>query len=269
MRTTLVIARKELVSYLATPRAWIVFAAMSLLTGVMFVGLLEAFRDAQQLAGQAPGGWSRLPPELQAFRNLTDGVVVNLWSAVLLVTLFVAPFLSMRLLAEERRNQTIALLLTTPIELREVVLGKYLGGVAIIWCTLGVTLLFPTSLLLLGSSESGAVLEWHTVLLGFAALLAWGALHMAIGLFVSSLTESQMVSAFVSFTIAAVWLGVSALGTRAGEPWRSVLRYLSFDQQLQALLVGVLDPRPFALFASVIVFFLVLTHRSLEARRWG
>jgi ABC-2 type transport system permease protein len=91
---------------------------------------------------------------------------------------------------------------------------------------------------------------------------------MAIGMFVSSLTESQMVSALVSFAIAMGWMLVKALAPNAEEPVRSILAYLSFDSQIQALLKGVLDLRPIVFFSSIIVLFLMLTHRSIEAQRW-
>ena len=268
MRTILAIARKELTVYLTTPLAWVVFTAMSFITSMFFLALLLSFKQVQELVRQVPGGWSQLPPDYQAFRNLTDGVVVNLWGVVLVVTLFVAPFLSMRLFAEERRQKTFELLMTTPTRPLEVVLGKYLGALGIIGCTLGVTLIFPVILSVVGQGESGSALEWSTVLLGYGGLLLWGAANMAIGLFVSSLTESQMVAALVSFAVALGWMLVKSLAPNVEEPLRSVLGYLAFDNQLQNLLKGVLDLKPLVFFSSIIVLFLLLTHRSLEAQRW-
>jgi ABC-2 type transport system permease protein len=91
---------------------------------------------------------------------------------------------------------------------------------------------------------------------------------MAIGLFVSSLTESQMVAAVITFAVSILWMLIRAIAPNAEEPVRSILSYLSFDMQLQNLLKGVLDLRPIIFFSSVIAFFLLLTHRSIEARRW-
>jgi ABC-2 type transport system permease protein len=268
MRTILAIARKELTVYLTTPLAWVIFTAMSFITSMFFLALLLSFKQVHDAVRMVPGGWSQMPPDYQVFRNLTDGVVVNLWGVVLVVTLFVAPFLSMRLFAEERRQKTFELLMTTPIRPLEIVLGKYLGALGIIGCTLGVTLVFPLILAVLGRGESGSALEWSTVLLGYGGLLLWGAANMAIGLFVSSLTESQMVAALVSFAIAMGWMLVKSLAPGAEEPLRSVLGYLAFDNQLQNLLKGVLDLKPLIFFTSIIAFFLLLTHRSLEAQRW-
>jgi len=268
MRNTWAIAKKELTVYLTTPLAWVVFTAMGFITSLFFMALLLSFKQVHEAVRQVPGGWAQLPPDYQAFRNLTDGVVVNLWGVVLVVTLFVAPFLSMRLLAEERRQKTFELLMTTPTRPIEIVLGKYLGGLGIVVCTLGVTIIFPLILALIGHGESGSSLEWSTVLLGYGGLLLWGAANMAIGLFISSLTESQMVSALVSFAIAMGWMLVKSLAPAAEEPARSILNYLSFDSQLQNMLKGVLDLRPLVFFSSIIVLFLMLTHRSVEAQRW-
>lgn len=269
MRRTFAIARKELAIYLTTPWAWIVFTGMAFISAFFFIAALGAFKQVQDQVRQLPGGWSQVPPDMDAFRNLTDGVVLNLFGVLLVVVLFAAPFLSMRLLAEERRQKTFELLMTTPTRTLEIVLGKYLGAVGIISATLSVTLVFPIVLSAVGSSESGSALEWSTVWLGYFALLLWGATCMAIGLFVSSLTESQMVAAIVTFAISMLWMLVRAIAPGAEEPVRSVLAYLSFDMQLQNLLKGVLDLKPIVFFLSVIVFFLVLTHRSIEARRWA
>jgi ABC-2 type transport system permease protein len=230
--------------------------------------LLLDFKQAHEEARATTGGWAAIHPDRQMFRNLTDGVVVNLWSTVLVITLFVAPFLSMRLFAEERRQKTFELLMTTPVRVGEIVLGKYLGALGVIGCTLGVTIVYPLILTVIGQGESGSALEWTTVLLGYGAMLLWGATLMAIGMFVSSLTESQMVAALVSFVIAMGWMLISGLAPGTEEPLHSVLAYLSFDQQLKSLLTGVLDLRPIVFFTSVIALFLLLTHRSIEAQRW-
>jgi ABC-2 type transport system permease protein len=268
MRTIFAIMKKELTSHLTTLWAWVVFTVMALLSSAFFVLLLGGFKQAQDIARETQGGWAALPPEAQQFRNLTDGVMISLWGTILVITLFVAPFLSMRLFAEERRNKTFELLMTTPVRPLEIVLGKYLGAVGLVVCTLGVTIVFPIILSLIGSSESGSALEWRTVLLGYFALLLWGATNMAIGMFISSLTESQMVAAFVSFAVALLWMLVSSIAPRADEPIRSILNYLAFDSQLQNLLKGVLDLKPIVFFTSVIAFFILLTHRSIEAQRW-
>ncbi|SEN24970.1 ABC-2 type transport system permease protein [Stigmatella aurantiaca] len=267
MRTALAIARKELSIYFTTPWAYAVFTAMVAISSVFFISLLQAFQAVQEQARQA--GWSKLPAEAAVYRNLTDGVVIQLWGIVMIITLFVAPFLSMRLFAEEKRNKTFELLMTVPVRPLELVVGKYLGGLGIISATLGLTLVFPLLLSAFGTSTSGTVLEWPTVLLGYVGLLLWGATCMAVGMFLSALTESQMVAALLTFVVLLPWMLLRGLVQSVEEPLRTFISYLSFDTQLQNLLRGVLDVKSLVFFLSVILFSLLLTHRTVEAQRWA
>jgi ABC-2 type transport system permease protein len=264
MRTVLAIARKELSIYFTTPWAYAVFTAMLAIASFFFIGSLYEFQRAQEMARTF--GWERVPQE---FRNLTDGVMVPFWSTVMIITLFVVPFLSMRLFAEEKRNKTFELLMTAPVRPVEIVLGKYLGGLGIITTTLGLTIFFPVLLSLFGKAESGSALEWTTVLLGYGGLLLWGATCMAVGMFISALTESQMVAALVTFAVLLPWMMLRGLAQATEEPVRSFISYLSFDAQLQGLLRGVLDLKTLVFFVSVIFFSLLLSHRTVEAQRWA
>jgi ABC-2 type transport system permease protein len=267
MRTALAIARKELSIYFTTPWAYAVFTAVVAISSFFFMGLLQTFQQVQEMAQAF--GWSQLPPDYSAYRNLTDGVVVQLWGVLIIITLFVAPFLSMRLFAEEKRNKTFELLMTTPVRPVELVLGKYLGGLGIIGTALGLTIVFPLLISAFGSSDSGTVLEWPTVLLGYAAVLLWGATCMAVGMFISSLTESQMVASLLTFAVLLPWMLLRGVAQGVEEPLRSFLGYLAFDAQLQHLLQGVLDVKALVFFLSVILFSLLLTHRTVEAQRWA
>src|SRR5687768_6899029 len=121
MRNALAIARKELTIYFTTPWAYLVFTAMLFITSFFFITLLQGLKQVQEMARQA--GWNRLPQEMHNFKNLTDGVVIQLWSVIQIVTLFVAPCLSMRLFAEEKRQKTFELLMTAPVKPHEIVIG--------------------------------------------------------------------------------------------------------------------------------------------------
>ena len=267
MRTALAIARKELSVYFTTPWAYAVFTAMVALSSFFFTGMLQSFVQVQEMAREV--SWARMPAEYALYKNLTDGVIIQLWGIILVITLFVAPFLSMRLFAEEKRSKTFELLMTVPVRPIEIVLGKYLGGLGVISATLGLTIVFPAILAVFGASESGSALEWSTVWLGYGALLLWGATCMAVGMFISSLTESQMLAAFLTFAVLLPWLLLRGVAQAAEEPWRAIAGYLSFDAQLDPLLRGVLNLQSLVFFASVIALSLFLTHRVVEAQRWA
>lgn len=266
MRNALAIARKELSIYFTTPWAYVVFTIMIAVTAFFFMAALSAFQEIQDAARFV--GWDRMGP-YKDYRNLTTGVIVPLWHVILFLTVLIAPLLSMRLFSEEKRNKTFELLMTTPLRPSEIVLGKYLGGVGVIGTTLGLTIAFPLILQVLGVAPQGQpVLEWSTVLLGYFGMLLWGAACIAVGMFISALTESQMIAALLTWAVLLVWWALSLLN-RIAEPWRSVVNYLSFNLQLQNLTKGVLDVKALVFFASVIVFGLLLTHRTVEAQRWA
>lgn len=266
MRNALAIARKELSIYFTTPWAYVVFTAMLGIASFFFIANLTMFRQINEAARAI--GWARMPPDYASMKNLTDGVAVPLWGVMLIITLFVAPFLSMRLFAEEKRQKTFELLMTTPVRGVEIVAGKYLAALGIIATTLGITIVFPIILSVYGRGESGSALEWPTVLMGYAGMLLWGAACMAIGMFISALTESQMVAALITFVVGLVWLVVKGLGQTADEPIRSFISYIAFDSQLSNMMKGVLDLKALVFCASVILFFNFLTHRAVEAQRW-
>ncbi|MGQ0508362.1 MAG: ABC transporter permease [Myxococcaceae bacterium] len=263
MRTTLAIARKELSIYFTTPLAYFFCFVMAATTAFFFVVALQVFKDMQDEV--LLKGWSALP---ETYRNLTDGVVMPLWGILQVLTLFAAPFLSMRLFAEEKRHRTFELLMTAPVRPIELVIGKYLGGLGVLGAMLGVTLIFPALLALLGKGQSGSAIEWSTVWIGYFGLLLWGATCMAIGLFVSSLTESQMLAALVTFALLLVGWMLNGLGQGAEGTLRSLAMHLAFRSELQNLMRGVLELKSLVYFASVILLALVLTHRSIEAQRW-
>jgi len=264
MRNALAIARKELSIYFSTPWAYVIFTGMVGISAFFFLGNIANFKDAQMYARIY--GWARIPPEL---KNLTDGVIVPLWDVIAVIVIFAGPFLSMRLFAEEKRNRTFELLMTAPVRPWEIVLGKYLGGVGIISATLALTLIFPLTLSLFGASESGSALEWRTVGLGFAGLLLWGATAMAVVMFLSSLTESQALAAFLTFIVLLAWFVLRYLAPGAEEPWRGVINYLSFGGQLSTLFRGVLELKALVFFGSVIALSFLLTHRTVELQRWA
>lgn len=267
MRNILAIARKELSIYFTTPWAYVVFTLMVLLASYWFQGLLQEFTRAQEAAQQV--GWERLGPEAAMYRNLTDGVVLNLWNVILFVTIFFTPVISMRLFADEKRSKTFELLMTAPVRPSEIVIGKYLGGLGVISATIGITIIYPVILSIFGSSESGTALEWSTVLLGYLGVLLCGACCVAVGMFISSLTESQLLAALGTFVVLLIWFALSWAAQWTDDPWRGLINSLSLQAQLAGLMKGVLELKGLVFFLSVILFANVLTHRAVEAQRWG
>jgi len=100
-------------------------------------------------------------------------------------------------------------------------------------------------------------------------LLLWGATCMAVGMFISVLTRSEMLAAVLTFVVALLWWLIKEVAQGAEEPWRSVAGYVSFAAQLQNMSKGVLDLKAVVFFCSMIFLSLFLTHRAVEAHRWA
>lgn len=264
MRNTLAIARKELAISFTTPTAWAVFTAMTFIASLYFLVYVDLFQQAQAAARQF--GWAQVPP---TYRNLTDGVVVPLWSTLSVFTVIFVPLISMRLFAEEKRQKTMELLMTAPVRPLEIVLGKYLGALAVVATMIGLTIVYPLTLTMLGASDSGSPIEWTTVLVGYLGLLLWGATCLAVGMAISNFTQHQMLAGFLTLVLLLLWAVGQGLAQTADEPLRSIVQHLSFGEQLNGMIQGSLELKSLVFFLSVIVLSVLITQRTVEAQRWA
>lgn len=264
MRNAIAIARKEIHLYFTTPIAYVVFFATAFIGAFFFLALTSEFqrRSLQFAQMQAPEVLSRL--------NLTDMVAAPLVLNMGVIFIFVVPFLTMRLLAEERRQRTMELLMTVPVRSVEIVLGKYLGVLAILGVLVVITAIFPALLDAWGQgTQGGSAIEWQTVFTALAGLFLCGAAFAAVGLFVSALTESQVVAALITFLVLLLTWVVGWKAADAEGVWRPVLEHLSSVQHLVGFGYGVVQLHDLVYFLSLIVLGLFLTHRAIEARRWA
>jgi ABC-2 type transport system permease protein len=178
------------------------------------------------------------------------------------ILLLLMPMVTMRLFAEERRSGTIELLLTYPVRDGAVLVGKYLAALALYGVMLVGTVVYA------GIIMYFARIDWGPLLTGYVGLLLLGATFIAVGLFVSSLTENQIVAAIATFgTLLAFWIiGWSA--DSVGGPWGKVLSHLSIIEHFDSFAKGVLDTRDVIYYLNFTILALFLALRSLEARRW-
>jgi ABC-2 type transport system permease protein len=266
MRNVLAIAKKEINIYFTTPLAYAMFAVMAVFTSYFFIASVMKFLEMSMMAMQ-------MPQYVDANRlNLTDWVVAPVVFNTGVIVAMVAPFLSMRLIAEERRQRTFELLMTTPLRPLEIVLGKYLGGLSIITVTVGLTLIHPVILhFFAGSSGTGGSggIEWQTTLSAYFGLLLWGGAAMAIGMFISSLTDSQAVAAIVSILLLLILWLAKWMAQGADGSVHDVLTFLSAQDHLFAFVKGVFDLKDLTYYLSWIVLGLFLTDRAVEAQRWA
>jgi len=235
MKNTLTIARREFKSYFNSPAAYIVGALFLIVIAVMF--------------------WNSFFLEQRAsVRRLF------FWSYF--VAVFVAPAITMGLLAEERRNGTLELLITYPVRDAEVVIGKYLGALGLYTVLLLLTLPQVFSVSTLGP------LDWGTVFSGYLGLFLAGGAFLAIGVMASSWTSNQLIALIVALAISGVLVVVRHIMVFLPTGAASVLEWLSIGYHSDSMERGVIDTRDLLYFVSLIAICLGLAFRSLESRRW-
>jgi ABC-2 type transport system permease protein len=241
------IAWRELKSLFLSPLAWAILVVVQVILAFLFLSNIEYYLQLQ--------------PQLLGMRNspgVTELVVGRQLSTTAIVLLLVIPLLTMRLISEERRNRTLTLLFSAPLSMSEIIFGKYLGIMAFVGLLLALISLMPLSLLGSANLDPGIVAAG---LLGLALLLGSFA---AVGLFMSTLTQYPAVAASSTFGILLLfWL----LDWSGDE--NSLLAYLSLLNHYEPFLRGVFDSTDAAYYLLVIVMFLVLSIRRLDADRVG
>jgi ABC-2 type transport system permease protein len=180
-----------------------------------------------------------------------------------LVLLIILPILTMRLFAEERKLRTFEFLITSPIRINEIVIGKFVSVLLIYLGLLGLTGLVPTVLMLFSD------FDWNPVLTGYLGMVLLGAMFLSVGMLASALTENQIVAAFVSFgTLLTVWL-ISGLGGLLGDTTTGrIISYISFMEHYDHLVRGLIDTSDLMYFGSGLILMLFLTHQVVESVRW-
>lgn len=247
MRNIMLIASKELRSYLTSPMAYIVVCIFLLLSGLFFVLYLTntSFNDTSLKGFIDP---------LSVFGVQTGGNVLILLFAVVL---------TMRTLAEEKKLGTWELLLTSPVRDSDIVLGKFLGSMGILITMLVLTLFYPLLLVIFGDPDMGPI--WTSYL----GLFLLGSTALSVGIFASSLTSNQIVAAVVSGAILfGLWV-IGIIASSVPQALQQVLNYISLSYHSAGFEVGIIDTRDIVYYLSITALFLYFSTRSLEASRWG
>lgn len=243
-----VLALKELRVYFGSPVAYIVMAAFLVVTGLLFgISLEGAFREASLrtfFVGDAERG---------LFGDDINGTFI---------LLLLGPVLTMRLLAEETKLGTIELLLTAPIRDFEVVMGKFVSGLVIVLILLLMTVYYPILLFAFGSPDAGPIFA------GYFGLILLGAFFVAVGLFASSLSNNQIVSAVLGLVILLLFWFIDQAAELFRGTAQDILEFVSVRAHFTDFARGIIDTEAVIYFVSLTAIFIFLTVRSLESRRW-
>src|SRR5438309_1643197 len=248
------IARRELAALFVSPVGWVVAGVFTfLVSGFGFIGTV--------LAGQ------------QATMDGVFGVITGF------MTLIIVPVLTMRLIAEERSQGTLELLLTSPVRDRELVLGKWLGAFVFYVLLIATTLVYvvllaiyvpdKTSITVAGISIQVGRLDFGLIAATYVGMLLVGATAIAIGVLASSLTKNQVIAYVVSLVaLVAIWYTAFLLGFFTTPPLSLFFDYVAGYYRYQAFSLGQVTLRDTVYFASLAAGALFLTTRLLESRRW-
>jgi ABC-2 type transport system permease protein len=252
------IYRRELQSYFSSPFAYVIAGVFWLLSGFFFIAILLGPDGliAQVAARDAQGITEPVDVPYQ-FLSVFLGVLGSL-------ALFILPMLSMGLYAEERKRGTLELLATSPITNWAVALGKLLGVV-----TFFVTLVLPLLVYeTIALSASDPPIQPTVLLLGHLSLILMAAAVLSIGMFISSLTESTILAAILTFALMLFLWVVDLIATSIGGAFGSALSHMSLIKNYTNLVQGIFDPSNIVVFITYIILGLFLTAQSIEAIRF-
>ncbi len=251
MRPTWTLFRREFTSYFLSPIAYLLLVVFTVIMGVLFYGTMKKLTETGPVGVEWP---------------MQD----MLGSAYFWLGFLVIPaLLTMRTFAEERGNGTLEMLLTAPLRDWQVVIAKYAA------CLLFYIVLWLPTLAYLPVLTN--LVGWHAkidpwpVATSYLGVLLVGAMFLAIGLFVSSLVRSQLVAMLLSLAACLVFVAIAFLRPYLDASWL-LYRLVSFVSVPihfgRDFTRGQLDTRQLILYSTVSVFFLFMTVRSLESRRW-
>ncbi|HEY9726843.1 MAG TPA: ABC transporter permease [Chroococcales cyanobacterium] len=255
----LAIFRKELQGYFASPLAYIVASIFWLLSGFFFIVILLGPEGIiQQAAAQDQLGVPTPPIDIAyEFLRFFLGVLGSL-------ALFVLPILSMGLYAEERKRGTLELLATSPLTNWAVAVGKLLGVL-----TFFITMVLPLMVYeAVALNTANPPVQPAVPLLAHAGLFLLAASILSLGMFISSLTDSTILAAILTFGLMLFLWVIDSIAKSIGGPVGEALGHLSLLENYNNLVQGVLDTSSIVLFASYIVLGVFLTAQSIDALRF-
>ncbi len=245
------VARKELKSMFSSPMGWVILTVLIFVFATYFINAVTQYFSMMTGSIKSNG---RI--------GVTLFVGQSLFGLASLVMLFAVPLLSMRLIAEERRTQTLTFLLSAPISLTEIVLGKFLGLIVFLMIIITVitTMLFTLN--------NWTELDFGYVFSNVLGLVLLVASFSALGLFFSSVTSQPVIAGLLSFVALFALLGIDQfLAANTSNPLSQLLQDLSLMRHFEPLSQGLIDSKDIIFFLLFTGIFLILTLRRLNAER--
>ena len=254
MRSAWIIAKRDLGSFFNSPIFYVVTTVFLIIYSFIFFNILNFFSFQSFQARQLQAMGMNL--------NLNEMVIEPSLQNMSVILLMVIPIITMRSFADEKKMKTFRLLLSSPVHLREIILGKFLACMIVVAVMISISSYSVGFLFLLGEPEPGPIVT------GYLGILLMAGCFVSVGIFASSLTDNQIIAAVLTFGICLfMWVigwGAQAAGSTTGQ----VLQYLSIVDHLDRFLKGLVDTSDLVYYLSFILFSLFLCHRVLDSNRW-
>jgi ABC-2 type transport system permease protein len=254
MRAVLAIGRRELQGFFATPVGWLCLTGFSIITGFFFAMMTAEFSIQASKAAYNPYAAEQI--------NLNDWLVLPFFANTAVILLMLCPALSMRLFAEDRKQHSIELLLSSPISSGQIVLGKFLGVMGFVSVMLATTVPLMGMLYWLTTPDTGVLLS------SYLSIFLLAASFLSVGMLTSAMTENQIVALVTGFGMLLLLWVLSWADTIAGPGLGDFLAALSMLSHLEQLMKGLLHLNDAVYFLSFVSFFLFATTQRVEAYRW-
>ena len=255
MSNILAIAQKELKSYFASPIAYIVIGLWALLYGYFFAAILHFLAQQSMQMNQ----FGMQGPQSM---NVNQQLIRPLLQNVLILILFLMPMVTMRAYSEEKRSGTIELLLTSPLTDFQIIMGKFLGALALWGLALVISLIHIALLFRFGNPE------WKPIATAYLGLLLMGGCFISVGLLISSFTSNQIVAGMATFGVFLLLWVVNWIGSFSGPTVDKITQYLSIIDHFDDFAKGIIDTSHLIYYISFISFGLFLTAKSVDSERW-
>lgn len=259
------IASRELRALFVSPVAYVVLTLWSVIAGTFFLASLIGFQERLIQYQQY-----QMFEQIEQM-NLNDALIEPFIGSMWVILLFLLPAVTMGLVANEKANGTEELLLTSPISIWDIVLGKWLAGAGFVTVMTAIIAFFPAILFVYGEPEVGKTIS------GLVCLLLVSVTYVAVGVFASSVTRSQLI-AFVLTLVLLVMLGMmlpfiveismAGSGLARDSAIVQVVQWMSTGTHVDHMLQGLVDTADLAYFAISSAVFLLLSKTVIESARW-
>jgi ABC-2 type transport system permease protein len=257
MRNILALVERELRAYFSSPIAYVVLTIFVLLSGIFFQNILSQVMQYAMMSAMRAQQFGSAPTI-----DMPAEITRAFLGVLSIVFLFIMPMITMGLFSEEKKRGTIELLLTAPLTDLQVVLGKFLAGVSFFLILLLSTWIPMSVLYIYGDPASGPILN------AYLGLALYGIALVSIGLFISTLTENQIIAGAITFgATMSLWL-IDVPARNAAATTKEVLTYLSVLQHLEDFMKGVFATSHIIFYLSLTLVGLFLTYRSIDSLRW-